>query len=58
VGESGFYNRLELYWEPKLKDGLTLRISSVHHYDGAHWGWQQVVALRVNIGSDMFGIIN
>ena len=57
VGESGFYNRLELYWQPKLKDGVSLRISSVHHFDGNHWGWQQVVALRVNIGSEMFGPI-
>lgn len=57
VGESGFYNRLELFWEPRLKAGVNLRISSVHHYDGVNWGWQQVVALRVNIGSDMFGII-
>ena len=57
VGESGFYNRLELYWQPKLKDGVSLRISSVHHFDGSHWGWQQVVALSVNIGSEMFGPI-
>lgn len=57
VGESGFYNRLELYWQPKLKDGVNLRISSVHHFDGVHWGWQQVIALSVNIGSDMFGPI-
>lgn len=57
VGEKGFYNRTELFWEPKLKDGVSLRFSSVHHYDGAHWGWQQVVMLKVNIGSDMFGTI-
>lgn len=57
VGEKGFYNRLELYWEPKLKDGVKLRIASVHHFDGIHWGWQQVIALSVNIGSDMFGPI-
>lgn len=57
VGNSGFYNRLEFYWEPEMKDGLTLRISSVHHFDGDHWGWQQVIALSVNIGSEMFGPI-
>lgn len=57
VGERGFYNRLELYWEPKLNAGVNVRFSSVHHYDGVHWGWQQVIALRVNIGSEMFGII-
>lgn len=57
VGEKGFYNRLELYWEPNLSDGVSFRISSVHHYDGIHWGWQQVVALRINIGSEMFAPI-
>ena len=57
VGEKGFYNRLELYWEPRLKDGVSLRFSSVHHYDGLNWGWQQVVALSVNIGSEMFAPI-
>ncbi len=57
VGEKGFYNRLELYWEPKLSEGLNLRISSVHHWDGIHWGWQQVVSLRVSIGSEMFAPI-
>lgn len=58
VGESGFYNRLELYWAPELKDGVALRFSSVHHYDGAHWGWQQRIALTVDIGSDLFSDIN
>lgn len=58
VGESGYYNRLELYWQPYLKDGVSLRFSSVHHYDGAHWGWQQRIALTVDIGSDLFSDIN
>jgi len=57
VGESGFYNRLELYWEPRIKNGVALRFSSVHHFDGVHWGWQQVIALRVDIGSEMFAPI-
>ncbi len=57
VGEKGFYNRLELFWEPKLSEGVNLRISSVHHWDGINWGWQQVVSLRVSIGSEMFAPI-
>lgn len=57
VGEKGYYNRFELYWQPKLKDGISLRISSVHHFDGNHWGWQQVVSMSVNIGSEMFAPI-
>ena len=57
VGKSGYYNRLELYWEPKLNNGVSLRFSSVHHFDGVHWGWQQIIALRVDIGSEMFAPI-
>lgn len=57
VGEKGYYNRLELFWEPKMSEGVSLRISSVHHFDGAHWGWQQTVALSLNIGSEMFAPI-
>lgn len=54
VGEKGFYNRLELYWQPYIKDGVRLRFASVHHYDGLNWGWQQLITLRVDIGSEMF----
>lgn len=57
VGDKGFYNRFELYWEPELNEGVNLRISSVHHFDGNHWGWQQVVSLAVYIGSEMFAPI-
>lgn len=57
VGEKGFYNRLELYWQPVIKGGVSLRFSSVHHFDGNHWGWQQVISLSVDIDSGMFDII-
>lgn len=57
VGESGFHNRLEVYWQPKVRDGVALKISSVHHYDGAHWGWQQRLTLSVDIGSRLFSSI-
>ena len=43
----GVYNRLEIYWQPRLKDGLSLKVSSVHHYDGARWDWQQLVSFSV-----------
>lgn len=58
VGESGFHNRLELYWEPTMKDGISLRFASVHHYDGAHWGWQQLITMSVDLNSGMFAPIN
>lgn len=57
VGESGFYNRLELYYEPQIKNGVSLRFSSVHHYDGASWGWQQRITLQVDLHSGMFSSI-
>jgi len=45
------YDRLELYWQPRIGNRLQLRISSVHHYCGHQWGgWQQKVNLIVNLG--------
>ncbi len=52
---SGVYDRLELYWEPKIIDDVKVRISSIHHYDGHAWGWQQAVTLRLNLGGRLFG---
>lgn len=54
TGESGIYNRLEIFYEPRLRNGVSLRMSSVHHFDGVHWGWQQVIALSIDIGQNMF----
>lgn len=47
----GVYDRLELYWEPLIHRNISLRVSSVHHYDGLDWGWQQFVSFRVNLGT-------
>jgi len=44
------YDRFELYWQPRIGKRISLRISSVHHYDGTCWGWQQKVHLMVNLG--------
>lgn len=54
TGPEGVYNRLELYYAPRLRGGVQLRMSSVHHYDGVRWGWQQVIALSIDIGQGMF----
>ncbi len=51
---SGVYNRLEAYWEPYISKGISTRISTVHHYDGHKWGWQQVVTLRLNLGGTLY----
>ncbi|MDR2584669.1 MAG: hypothetical protein LBC84_00360 [Prevotellaceae bacterium] len=44
------YDRLEIYWQPHIGDRLSLRISTVHHYDGSCWSWQQKVRFLVNLG--------
>ena len=47
-----FYDRLEIYWQPIANDRMSLRVASVHHYDGTRWGWQQKVLFRVNLGQN------
>lgn len=47
----GVYNRLELYYEPKIGNFMKLRVSSVHHYDGTGWGWQQFVKLIIDLNN-------
>lgn len=51
---SGLYNRLEIYWNYYLNDMLSVQISSVHHCDGHHWGWQQWVKLTANLNNFQF----
>lgn len=43
----GLYNRLEAYWEKQLGPAVSFRLSTVHHYDGDKWGWQQMLTLSV-----------
>ena len=52
---TGIYNRLELFWERYIGSGVNLKVSSVHHYDGAKWGWQQVLTIGVRLDSKLFG---
>lgn len=54
TGPSGIFNRLELYYQPKLRGGVKLRMTSSHVFDGQRWGWQQIISLRIDIGQDMF----
>ncbi len=53
--EHGVYNRLEAYWAPKIGRAVSLKISSVHHYDGASWNWQQLATLAINLNRDTIG---
>jgi hypothetical protein len=45
----GVYNRLEFRWQPRISDAVKLGISSVHHYDGKTWSWQQTATLSVRL---------
>ncbi len=45
----GEYGRVELYWKPIINRYLTLRVSTIQHYDGRKWGWEQAVTLALNI---------
>ena len=52
---SGFYDRLEVYYEPKLSDWLDLRVSAVFHFNGSRYsGCQQVIGLRFNLHELLF----
>jgi hypothetical protein len=45
----GLYDRLELFWAPRIDDAISRKLSSLHHYDGAVWGWQQTVTFSVRL---------
>lgn len=47
----GVYNCFMFVWEPHLGRNVDLRLLSVHHFDGARWGWQQMASLIVNLNS-------
>ncbi len=49
--QSNCYNRTELFWNIVKKQNLSLKLSSIHHYDGNVFGWQQLLTLKVNLGS-------
>jgi hypothetical protein len=47
---AGFYDRLEVYYEPKLSNWLDLRVSAVFHFNGTRYsGCQQVIGLRFDL---------
>lgn len=45
------YDRLELYWAPVRNDLMQLKVSSVHHFDGKSWGWQQKITFNLYLGA-------
>lgn len=44
----GFYDRLELGWEPRIASFLSLRLSLVAHFYESYCGFQQMLSLKVN----------
>ena len=49
---NSIYNRLEVYWAPVKNDRMNLRVSSIHHYDGSGWSWQQRIHFAVYLGQE------
>lgn len=46
----GFYDRLEFYYEPKIGEYMTIRVSALFHFNGTRYsGCQQMVGLRFNL---------
>lgn len=47
---AGFYDRLEVYYEPQIADFLSLKVSALFHFNGMRYsGCQQMVGLKFNL---------
>jgi len=47
---AGFYDRLEVYYEPEISDFLSLKVSALFHFNGMRYsGCQQVIGIRFNL---------
>ena len=47
---SGFYDRLEVYYEPQIAGFLSLKVSALFHFNGRRYsGCQQMIGLRFNL---------
>jgi hypothetical protein len=51
---SGTYNYSQIYWKPKLTQGVSLDLELGFHYDGSRVGFQQVAWVGVSLDSEMF----
>ncbi|MFZ4454684.1 MAG: hypothetical protein ACOYOT_00535 [Bacteroidales bacterium] len=47
--QSNCYNRTEFFWNIAETKRTAIKLSSVHHFDGDSFGWQQVLTFRVKI---------
>ena len=49
---AGLYDRVEVYYEPRISDFLSIRASVVAHFNGCSYsGLQQVVTMKFNLGT-------
>jgi hypothetical protein len=51
---NGKYHRWEIYWKPLQRKDMDFKVSSVHHYDGQVWSWQQLASFTVNLSEVIF----
>lgn len=47
--QSNCYNRTEFFWNIAQTKHTTVQLSSIHHFDGKSFGWQQVLSVKVKI---------
>ena len=43
------YDRLEVYWEPRISEFLKIRIAAVAHFNEGFSGWQQIATLAFDL---------
>ena len=51
---TGFYDRIELFWEPRLGQHTRLRLGARAHFTAVGFmGWRQVASLRFDLGAPL-----
>lgn len=49
IKKLGIYNRLELYYEPRIAKNLNLKISAIFHFNDGYSGCQQMIGLNYSL---------
>ena len=52
AGKVGIYDRLEVYYQPKIASFLDLKIGAVMHFNQKFLGWQQQISLILDLSPD------
>lgn len=48
---AGIYDRLEIYYEPRIADFVTLKVAAAFHFNRGYSGCSQIVALKFDLQS-------